>query len=596
MREGVILLADMKSINVVIDRKQVSVAPGSTILDAAQSIGIDIPTLCYMRLHNTEYKCQPASCRICVVEVEGRRNLCPACATPVMEGMVIKTSSMRVLSARRMIVELMISDHPNDCLTCTKSGACELQDLARKTGVVDIHLSGKSQSEYEIRENKAIVRDMSKCIMCRRCEQMCSDIQSVHALSGVDRGFESVVGTAFDESLDNTMCVGCGQCVAVCPVGALMEKDDTDQVIKALADPDMTVVFQTAPATRVAIGEEFGLEPGTDVTGKLVTSLKDLGADYVFDTDFAADLTIMEEGTELIDRLNKFLNGEKTALPLLTSCCPGWVNFYESNYPDMLDLPSTAKSPQGMFGAVAKNYFAEKLNIDRKKMFVVSVMPCTAKKIEADREELKEDGNPDVDVVLTTREVARLIKLANIDFVNLPDGDYDSPLGESTGAAVIFGVTGGVLEAALRTVYEVLEKKTLPRVEFEAVRGFDGLKVATVTIVGQDINVAVAHGLSNARKVMEEIKNGNPRNLHAVEVMACPGGCIGGGGQPYHYGDGDILKARTNATYQIDEAKVIRKSHENPAIKALYEEYYEEPGSEIAHHQLHTRYTYRERY
>ncbi|WP_455714137.1 NADH-dependent [FeFe] hydrogenase, group A6 [Anaerosporobacter sp.] len=589
-------MADNNTINVVIDGKQVSTAVGSTILDAAKSIGIDIPTMCYMKLHNTEYKCQPASCRVCVVEVEGRRNLCPACATPVMEGMVINTSSMRVLHARKMVIELMISDHPNDCLTCSKSGKCELQDLARKAGVVDIPLSGKAQSEYEVQISKAIVRDMSKCIMCRRCEKMCSDIQSVHALSGVDRGFEAVVGTAFGESLDNTVCVGCGQCVAVCPVGALMEKDDTDKVIKALADPAMTVVVQTAPATRVAIGEEFGMEPGTDATGKMVTALKNLGADYVFDTDFAADLTIMEEGAELIDRLTKFLNGEKAALPLLTSCCPGWVNFYESNYPDMLDLPSSAKSPQGMFGAVAKNYFAEELQIDRKKMFVVSVMPCTAKKIEADREELKEDGNPDVDVVLTTRELARLIKMANIDFSNLPDSDYDSPLGESTGAAVIFGVTGGVLEAALRTVYEELEKKTLSNVEFETVRGFDGLKVATVTIAGQDINVAVAHGLSNARKVMEEIKSGNPRNLHAVEVMACPGGCIGGGGQPYHHGDGEILKARTNATYHIDEAKTIRKSHENPAIKALYVKYYKEPGSEIAHHQLHTHYTYREKY
>lgn len=589
-------MADINAINVVIDGKQVSTTVGSTILDTAKSVGIDIPTMCYMKLHNTEYKCQPASCRVCVVEVEGRRNLCPACATPVMEGMVIKTNSMRVLHSRKMILELMISDHPNDCLTCSKSGKCELQDLARKTGVVDIHLSGKAQSEYEVQRSKAIVRDMSKCIMCRRCEKMCSDIQSVHALSGVDRGFEAVVGTAFGESLEDTVCVGCGQCVAVCPVGALMEKDDTDRVIKALADPDMTVVFQTAPATRVAIGEEFGMEPGTDVTGKMVTALKNLGADYVFDTDFAADLTIMEEGAELIDRLTKFLNGEKAALPLLTSCCPGWVNFYESNYPDMLDLPSSAKSPQGMFGAVAKNYFAKELQIDRKKMFVVSVMPCTAKKIEADRAELKEDGNPDVDVVLTTRELARLIKLANIDFANLDDSEYDSPLGESTGAAVIFGVTGGVLEAALRTVYEKLEKKTLENVEFETVRGFDGLKVATVTIAGQDINVAVAHGLSNARKVMEEIKSGNPRNLHAVEVMACPGGCIGGGGQPYHHGDGEILKARTNATYHIDEAKTIRKSHENPAIKALYLNYYKEPGSEVAHHQLHTHYTYREKY
>ncbi|HEX3021859.1 MAG TPA: NADH-dependent [FeFe] hydrogenase, group A6 [Lachnospiraceae bacterium] len=586
----------MSNINLVIDGKEVTASSNSTILSAAKSVGIEIPTLCYMNLENTEYTCKPASCRVCVVEVAGRRNLCPACATPVVERMVVKTNSLRVIQARKTIVELLISDHPNDCLTCVKSGQCELQDLAKKTGVTNINISGKKQSTYPVLKNKAIVRDMSKCIMCRRCEEMCSSIQSVNALSGVDRGFGAVVGTAFGEDLGNTVCVSCGQCVAVCPVGALMENDETQKVLDALANPELTVVFQTAPATRIAIGEEFGMKPGTNVTGKLVSALKGLGADYVFDTDFAADLTIMEEGTELIGRISKFLNGEEAHLPLMTSCCPGWVNFYESQYPDMLDLPSTAKSPQGMFGAVAKNYYTKELNIDRDKMVVVSVMPCTAKKVEADRDELKENGNPDVDIVLTTREAARLIKLANIDFVNLPDSEYDRPLGESTGAAVIFGTTGGVLEAALRTVYEVLEKKELEHLDFMDVRGFEGLKMASLTIAGQTINVAIAHGLGNARKVMEEIKAGNPRNLHVVEVMACPGGCIGGGGQPYHHGEGDILQARMNAIYQADSDKVIRKSHENPSIKAIYENYYKEPGSKIAHHELHTKYTARDKY
>lgn len=586
----------VSDINLKIDGRDVTVPAGSTVLQAANKIGIDIPTLCHLQLENTEYHCKPASCRVCMVEIEGRRTLCPACATPVVEGMVVRTNTMRVVEARKMVVQLMISDHPNECLTCAKSGSCELQALAKKLGVTEIPVTGKEMSTVPVMKGKAIVRDMTKCIMCRRCEEMCTSIQSVCALSGVNRGFEAYVGTPFEESLKETVCVGCGQCVAVCPVGALMENDETTKVIQALADPEKVVVFQTAPATRVAIGEEFGMEPGDIVTGKMVAALKRLGADYVFDTDFSADLTIMEEGTEIIQRLKKFFAGEKANLPILTSCCPGWVNFYESQYPDLLDLPSTAKSPQGIFGAVAKHYFAEKLGIPREKMVVVSVMPCTAKKIEADRDVLKENGNPDVDIVLTTREAARLIKMSNIDFASLEDAQYDDPLGESSGAGVIFGVTGGVLEAALRTVYETLEGKTLDKVEFEAVRGFEGCKTATLTIAGHEIRVAIVHGLANARIIMDEIQNGNPRGLHIVEVMACPGGCIGGGGQPYHHGDGTILAKRTAAIYREDENKPIRKSHENPSIQALYQNYYGEPGSHKAHEQLHTSYTATKQY
>ncbi|BCN31401.1 NADH-dependent [FeFe] hydrogenase, group A6 [Anaeromicropila herbilytica] len=586
----------MENVNVTIDGRSVSVPKTSTILEAAKQLGINIPTLCYMHLETTDFTCKPATCRVCVVEVEGRRNLCPACATPVMDNMVIKTNSMRALEARKAIVELMISDHPQDCLTCNKSTDCRLQELANELGIRRIHLSGTSKSVHPLMKGIAIERDMSKCIMCRRCEEMCNKVQKVGALSGVNRGFEAYVATAFEEELENTVCVGCGQCVAVCPTGALMETDDTAKVIRALKDPNKTVVFQTAPATRVAIGEEFGLEPGTIVTNKMVTALKRLGADYVFDTNFSADLTIMEEGTELIGRLTDYIENKKADLPILTSCCPGWINFMETQYPDQLHLPSTAKSPQGMFGAVAKNYFAEKLDIDRENMVVVSIMPCTAKKLEAVRDSLRVKDNPDVDYVLTTREAARLIKMANIDFNSLEDSNYDDPLGEGTGAAVIFGVTGGVLEAALRTVYETLEKKELKKLEFVPLRGFQGVKKATVTIAGIEVNAAVVHGLGNARTIMEEIKNGNKENLHVVEVMACPGGCIGGGGQPYLHGDDTILEKRTKAIYEIDHSERIRKSHENEAIQELYKNYYQEPNSELAHRDLHTHFKKQEKY
>lgn len=586
----------MGNVSITIDGKSVLVPKESTILEAAKQVGINIPTLCYMNYGSTNFTCKPATCRVCVVEVEGRRNLCPSCATSVVDNMVIKTNTERVLEARKTIVELLISNHPKECLICNKSTDCRLLELSKELGIRKVSLSGKSRAIHPLMEGIAIERDMSKCIMCRRCEKMCNEVQKVGALSGVNRGFEAYVATAFEENLENTVCVGCGQCVAVCPTGALMETDDTLKVIRALKDPSKTVVFQTAPATRVAIGEEFGLEPGTIVTKKLVTALKGLGADYVFDTDFSADLTIMEEGAELIGRLNKLLENKESSLPILTSCCPGWINYIETKYEDLLHLPSTAKSPQGMFGAVAKNYFADKLKVDRENLVVISVMPCTAKKLEADRDVLKVKDNKDVDYVLTTREAARLIKMSNIDFNSLDDSEYDDPLGESTGAGVIFGVTGGVLEAALRTVYETLEKKELEKLEFEPLRGFDGIKKAIVTIAGTDINAAVVHGLGNAKVLMEDIKSGNKENLHVIEVMACPGGCIGGGGQPYLHGDDNILAKRMSAIYEIDKTMPIRKSHENPSIQELYKKYYKEPNSEKAHHELHTHFAGQEKY
>ncbi|TVQ11802.1 MAG: NADH:ubiquinone oxidoreductase [Bacteroidetes bacterium] len=579
----------MELIKLTIDNRTVEVEKGTTIFIAAKQLDITIPTLCYMNLKDLNIEHKPGGCRICVVEVEGRRNLAPACATECSEGMVVKTHSVRVLNARRTVLELIISDHPFDCLICAKSGNCDLQDMAVKLGVRDIPFKGE-KSTYKPDFSPAIIRDMDKCIMCRRCETMCNDFQTVGVLSGIHRGFEAVVAPAFERDLDHSECTYCGQCVAVCPTAALTEVDHTNQLINDLSDPSKTMVVQTAPAVRAALGEEFGMEPGTLVTGKMVAALRQLGFNFVFDTDFAADLTIMEEGTELLDRLSRHLNGDKEVrLPILTSCCPGWVSFFEYHYPDLLDVPSTARSPQQMFGAIAKTYFAEKQKLNRKDMIVVSIMPCVAKKYECTREEFATDGNPDVDYSISTRELAKLIKSANIDFKSLPDEDFDKPMGESTGAAVIFGTTGGVIEAATRTAYELHTGEELEKVDFEALRGFEGIRSATVNFKGLDVNIGIAHGLGNARKLLDDVRAGKSE-YHAIEIMACPGGCIGGGGQPLHHGDTSILKARAKAIYAEDEGKTLRKSHLNPDIIKLYDEFLGKPGSELAHKLLHTHY------
>ena len=579
----------MDMINLTIDRKPLVVKKGTTILEAASSIGIDIPTLCHMKLHDMNIENKPGGCRVCVVEVKGRRNLAPACCTEVAEGMEIFSHSIRAINARRTVVELILSDHPADCLVCAKSGNCELQDLAHHLGIREIHYKG-SQSHYREDTSPAIIRDMDKCILCRRCEMMCNEVQTVGVLSTINRGFHAVVSPAFEMNLDHSTCTYCGQCVAVCPTGALTEVNETGSVIRALSDPSKTVIVQTAPAVRAALGEEFGMEPGTLVTGKMAAALRRLGFDHVFDTDFAADLTIMEEGTELLDRLNKYLAGDKNVkLPILTSCCPAWVKFFEHQFPELKDIPSSARSPQQMFGAIAKTYFADKLQIKREDLVVVSIMPCVAKKYESSRDEFAVNGNPDVDYALTTRELAQLINLANIDFKSLPNEEFDQPLGESTGAAVIFGTTGGVIEAAVRTAYEVQTGKTLNRLDFEELRGMEGLRKATIDFDGTPINIGIAHGLGNARKLLEEIKAGESE-FHAIEIMSCPGGCIGGGGQPYHHGNVDVLKKRQQAIYAEDKHKVLRKSHENPYILKLYEEFLGKPMSDKAHHLLHTKY------
>lgn len=581
----------METVKLTIDNRQIEVQKGITILKAAREMGIDIPTLCYMELHDLNIENKPGGCRICVVEVQGRRNLVPACITKCEEGMVVRTHNPRVLNARRIVMEFILSDHPKDCLTCAKSGHCDLQDMAIRLGIRDIPNQDISEmSTYRLDTSPSIIRDLDKCIMCRRCEMMCNEVQTVGALSAFKRGFMAAVAPAFEQNLEHSPCTYCGQCVAVCPTGALTEVDHTPQVLRALADPSKTVVVQTAPAVRAALGEEFGMEAGTLVTGKMVAALRALGFDYVFDTDFAADLTIMEEGTELLGRVKKFLSGDKDVkLPILTSCCPGWVNFFEYNYPELKDIPSTAKSPQQMFGAIAKSYFAEKINIKREDMVVVSIMPCLAKKYERQREEFSVNGNPDVDFSISTRELAAFIKQANIDFKNLPDEEFDRPLGESTGAAVIFGNTGGVIEAAVRSAYELYTGKKLDKVEFEQLRGMDGVRSATIDFNGLPLNIGIAHGLGNARKLLDDVKAGKSK-FHAIEVMACPGGCIGGGGQPLHHGDSSILKARAKAIYEEDANKPIRKSHENPYIKQLYAEFLGEPNSEKAHHLLHTHY------
>ena len=579
----------MEMINLTIDNKPVVVRKGTSVLEAASSIGIHIPTLCHMKLDDLGIENKPGGCRICVVEVKDRKNLAPACCTDAAEGMQISTHTIRAINARRTVMELILSDHPADCLICPKSGNCDLQDMAHRLGIREIHYKGE-QSTYRPDTSPAIIREIDKCIMCRRCEMMCNDVQTVGVLSAINRGFQAVVAPAFEMNLDHSVCTYCGQCVAVCPTGALTEVDNTAAVVRALYDPEKTVVVQTAPAVRAALGEEFGMEAGTLVTGKMVASLRRLGFDYVFDTDFAADLTIMEEGAEILNRLQRHLDGDTTVkLPILTSCCPAWVKFFEHQFPDLKEIPSTARSPQQMFGAIAKTYFADKMGVKRENLVVVSIMPCVAKKYECGRDEFSENGNPDVDYALTTRELAALIKLSNINFNTLPNEDYDQPLGESSGAGVIFGTTGGVIEAAMRTAYEVFTGLELPRLDFQELRGMEGIREATIDFNGLPIHIGIAHGLGNARKLLEDIRAGKS-NFHAIEIMSCPGGCIGGGGQPYHHGKAEIIKKRQLAIYREDSGKAIRKSHENPHIKKLYEEFLGAPMSHKAHELLHTKY------
>lgn len=579
----------METVKLTIDNKPLEVPKGTTILEAAKSIGIHIPSLCYMKLEELHYENNPGACRICVVEIEGRRNLAPSCKQECTEGMVVHTHTQRVINARKTVMELLLSNHPAECLTCSSNGHCELQDLAHSLGIRQIRYKGE-MSEFEIDRSASLVRNPNKCIMCRRCETMCNTIQTVGALTAVNRGFQAAVSTAFERDIAGSTCSYCGQCVSVCPVNALSGRNTQDPVLEALADPDKIVIAQTAPAVRTALGRDFGFAPGTLVTGKMVTALRQLGFDYVFDTDFAADVTIMEEGTELLGRLSQYLKGDPNVkIPLMTSCCPGWVSFVEQHYPELRDHLSTTKSPQQIFGAVAKNYFAEKMGISREKMVVVSIMPCLAKKYEASRPEFKVEGNPDVDYSIYTRELARLIRYANINFEELPDGEFDNPLGESTGAGVIFGTTGGVIEAACRTAYEVYTKQSLPKIDFEELRGLEGIRSATIDFNGTPIKIGIAHGLGNARKLIEEVKNGTSP-YHAIEVMACPGGCIGGGGQPFHKGRMEVLKKRQAALYQVDKEKPVRKSHENPYVQQLYKEYMGEPCGPRAHKLLHTHY------
>jgi NADH-quinone oxidoreductase subunit G/NADP-reducing hydrogenase subunit HndD len=566
-----------------IDNIPVEVEAGTTILKAAEKAGIHIPTLCYLEGIN-----EIGACRVCVVEVEGARNLMASCVAPVADGMVVKTNSPRVRMARRLNVELLLSNHKMECPTCIRNLNCELQSLAQELGVRQIRFEGK-KSEYPIDDSTpAIIREPDKCILCRRCVAVCEKVQGVKAIAPMGRGFDTVIAPAFQDKLLDIACVECGQCTLVCPVGALYEKDYTNEVWAALADPEKFVVVQTAPATRVSIGQEFGLPPGSINTGQMVAALRRLGFDRVFDTDFSADLTIMEEGSEFIERFTK-----GGPLPLITSCSPGWIKFMEHFYPEFIPNVSTCKSPQQMFGAVAKTFYAQKAGIDPAKMVVVSIMPCTAKKFECQRPEMRDSGYQDVDYVLTTRELARMIREAGIDFRNLPEEQYDDPLGESTGAAVIFGATGGVMEAALRTAYELITGKTLPSLDFYDVRGLKGIKEATVDIEGTKVRVAVAHSLGHARQLLERVKAGE--QYHFIEIMCCPGGCIGGGGQPIPTNT-EIREQRIKGIYQADVEMPIRKSHENPSIQALYREFLGKPLSEKSHHLLHTHYTPRGKY
>ena len=576
-------------INLTIDDKKVQVPKGTTILEAAKKVGIDIPTLCFLKEIN-----EVGDCRMCIVEIEGRRGFATSCVQKVEEGMVVHTNTPNVIDSRRTILDLIVSNHNRDCLTCIRNENCELQDLCNKFGIRKVQYEGE-KLEHEIDDKSpSIVRDFSKCVLCRRCVATCNKVQNIGAIGSANRGFESCISTTNGCSLNDVNCTFCGQCIEACPVGALHEKENIDEVWEKLKDEDSYVIVQTAPAVRVALGEEFGMEIGTNVAGKMVTALKNLGFNKVFDTNTGADFTIMEEATEFVRRFKA-----KDHLPMMTSCCPAWIKFTETEYPENIPNLSTCKSPHQMFGAILKTYYAEKMGIDPNKIYVVSVMPCVAKKYERQRSEMEINGRSDVDVVITTRELARMIKQANIEFTKLRDTGFDNPMGEATGAAAIFGTTGGVMEAALRTAYELITGKTLEKVNFVGVRGENGIKKAYIKIGDTEVKVAVAHGLANARKVSEQIKNGTA-DFDFLEVMACPGGCIMGGGQPIKKSktrsEVDVRAKRAEALYTIDEKTVLRKSHENPEMLKIYKEYFGKPGEHKAHELLHTEYEKKEKY
>ena len=574
----------MDSIRLKINGIEVEAPKGATILEAAHLADIQIPTLCFLKEIN-----EIGACRICVVEVKGAKTLVAACMHPVSNGMEVWTNTPKVLESRRKTLQLLLSNHDRKCLSCVRSGNCELQNLCRELNVTEETYYEGERTPSEIDDSAAhMIRDNSKCILCRRCTAVCDKVQGIGVIGANERGFSTYIGSPYGLGLGETSCVSCGQCIAVCPTGALQEKDYTDQVLAAIADPEKYVVVQTAPSVRAALGEEFGYPIGTDVEGKMAAALRRMGFDKVFDTDFSADLTIMEEAHEFLNRVQ---NGG--VLPLITSCSPGWVKYCEHYFPDLLDHLSSCKSPQQMFGAVTKTYFAEKMGLDPEKIVCVSVMPCTAKKFEIGRPDQSAAGVPDVDIAITTRELARLIKRCGINFVNLPEETFDDPLGESTGAGVIFGATGGVMEAALRTAVETLTGETLGSLDFEEVRGTEGIKEASYLVNGLEVKVAVASGLANAREILEKIRRGEA-DYHFIEIMACPGGCVNGGGQPQVPAEvrnfQDIRALRAKVLYQNDTQKALRKSHENPSIQKLYAEYLGEPGSHKAHKILHTSY------
>ena len=576
-------------ITLKIDDKEVKAKEGTTILQAAKQVGIDIPTLCFLKDIN-----EVGDCRMCIVEVEGRKGFATSCIQKVEEGMIVHTHSPAVMEARRVILDLILSNHHRDCLTCSRNGNCELQALAVKFNVQHVEFEGEMTSHKIDDKSPAIMRDFNKCILCRRCVAACKNVQEIGAIDCINRGFESCISTVGDNSLADVNCTFCGQCIEACPTGALKEKEYIKDVWRNLKNPEIYTVVQTAPAVRVALGEEFDMAVGTNVTGKMVSALKSLGFDRVFDTNTGADLTIMEEANEFIERFEK-----QEGLPMITSCSPGWVRFAEKNYPDLLGHLSSCKSPHQMFGAMVKSYYAKKYNVDPSKICMVSVMPCIAKKYECQREEMEVEGIRDVDYVITTRELSRMIKQANIEFTELQNDKFDEPMGEATGAGAIFGTTGGVMEAALRTAADVLENKDLPKFEYEAVRGGKERKEAVIEIAGKKVKAVVVSGLSNARKIMDEIKEGKA-DYQFVEIMACQGGCIMGGGQPIKSSktrsEIDVRKLRADALYSIDEKSVIRKSHENPVIKQMYEDFLQKPGSEVSHKYLHTHYSKKELY